>query len=60
MRADGVYVASTALQLIAESDGFRVHCSDVWIANVVDPTGAAVQNLALEYMWDRLAEWRPR
>ena len=58
VRADGVYVASTALQPIAEGDGF--HCSDLIMANgAVDATVAAVQDEALGYMRAWLAEWKP-
>ncbi|OJA09344.1 hypothetical protein AZE42_13689 [Rhizopogon vesiculosus] len=55
--ADGLYKPSTPRMPIYEGDGF--HCSDMDTVNGIDPTIAAVQETALEYMAEWLAEWKP-
>jgi len=56
--ADGLYKPSTPRMPIHEGGGF--HCSDMDTeSGIDDPTIAAVQETALEYMAEWLAEWRP-
>ncbi|OAX31159.1 hypothetical protein K503DRAFT_777807 [Rhizopogon vinicolor AM-OR11-026] len=56
--ADGLYRPSTPTMPIYEGDGF--HCSDmITKSGIDDPTIAAVQETALEYMAEWLAEWKP-
>jgi hypothetical protein len=56
--ADELNKPNTPSMPIFEGDGF--HCSDLITENgIVDLTVAAVQEAALSYMHDWLAEWKP-
>ncbi|KAG1743017.1 peptidase S28 [Suillus lakei] len=56
--ADGLNKPSTPSMPIYEGDGF--HCSDMITENgILDSTVAAVQEAALMYMNEWLAEWEP-
>ncbi|KAG1811668.1 peptidase S28 [Suillus variegatus] len=56
--ADGLNEPDNPSMPIYEGDGF--HCSDLITKNgIVDPTVAVVQEAALRYMKEWLAEWRP-
>ncbi|KAJ8582030.1 hypothetical protein M405DRAFT_831350, partial [Rhizopogon salebrosus TDB-379] len=58
LSADGLFKPSTPSMPILEGDGF--HCSDLITDNGIDdPTIALVQEAALVYMKDWLAEWEP-
>ncbi|KIK48996.1 hypothetical protein CY34DRAFT_429555 [Suillus luteus UH-Slu-Lm8-n1] len=55
--ADGLNKPNTTSMPIYMSDGF--HCSDLIADNAMDPTVAVVQDAALRYMKEWLAEWKP-
>ena len=56
--ADGLNKLNTTSMPIYVGDGF--HCSDLITENgIVDPTIATVQEAALMYMKEWLAEWKP-
>ncbi|KAG1728280.1 peptidase S28 [Suillus paluster] len=56
--ADGLNKPNTTSMPIYESDGF--HASDLIVENGIDdPSVAAVQEAALMYMKEWLAEWKP-